>query len=264
MRDVVGKGYGTFWNYKGRYRVVKGSRASKKSKTIALYYIYSMMRYHGANLLVVRKTFGSLHDSCFTELLWAIDRLSVTSLWKVTRSPLSMEYRPTGQRIYFRGLDDPLKITSITVPVGSLCWIWIEEAYEIMNESHFDTLVESVRGQVVDDLFKQVTISFNPWNDKHWLKRRFFDVENDKDILAMTTNYKCNEWLDGADLAMFERMKKENPKRYEVAGLGNWGVVDGVIFENWKEENFEVEEVKLIPNIQAVFGLDFGFTNDPS
>ncbi len=263
LPEIVGGGYGAFWRYKGRYRVIKGSRASKKSKTIALYFIYSMMKYQGANLLVVRKTQRSLLDSCFAELSWAIERFSVSDFWNITKSPLMMEYVPTGQKIYFRGLDDPLKITSITVKKGSLCWLWIEEAYEIMNESHFDTLVESIRGEVSNDLFKQITISFNPWSDKHWLKRRFFDVTSD-DVLAMTTNYLCNEWLDDSDLAMFEKMKLTNPKRYEVAGLGNWGVTGGVVFENWREEDFDVKDIKKIPKIQAVFGLDFGFTNDPT
>ena len=60
LPDVVGKGYKEFWNFKGRYRVCKGSRASKKSKTTALWYIYNIMKYKGANLLVVRKTYRTL------------------------------------------------------------------------------------------------------------------------------------------------------------------------------------------------------------
>ena len=131
LKKAVGKGYNKFWHFKGRYRVIKGSRASKKSKTTALWYITNMMKYPGANLLVIRKTFRTLKDSCFTELKWAINRLCVQDHWKITESPLQMEYLPTGQKIYFRGLDDPLKVTSITVDVGSLCWMWIEEAYEI-------------------------------------------------------------------------------------------------------------------------------------
>ena len=129
LPDIVGKGYKQFWNFKGRYRVVKGSRASKKSKTTALWYIYNMMKYKDANTLVIRKTFRTLKDSCFTELKWAVHRLHVDHLWEFKESPLEATYVPTGQKIYFRGLDDPLKVTSITVDVGCLCWMWIEEAY---------------------------------------------------------------------------------------------------------------------------------------
>ena len=264
LPEVVGRGYKTYWQFKGRYRVCKGSRASKKSKTTALWYITNLMKYQGANLLVVRKTYRTLKDSCFTELKWAIHRLGVDAHWQIKESPLEITYIPTGQKIYFRGLDDPLKVTSITVDVGQLCWMWIEEAYEITKESDFDMLDESIRGASQGDLFKQITLTFNPWNERHWIKKRFFDHSEDPDILALTTNYMCNEWLDAADLAVFERMKRDNPRRYRVAGLGDWGIVDGLIFEKWKEEAFDLEEVKRIQGIQSAFGLDFGYTNDPS
>ena len=264
LPKIIGKGYKTFWRFRGRYRVCKGSRASKKSKTTALWFVYNLMKLSGANLLVVRKTFRTLKDSCFTELKWAIKRLGVEHLWNVKESPLEMVYLPTGQKIYFRGLDDPLKVTSITVDTGSLCWMWIEEAYEIMNEADFDMLDESIRGEVPGTLFKQITLTFNPWNEHHWIKKRFFDTKPDPDILAMTTNYMCNEWLDEADLKVFETMKHNNPRRYQVAGMGSWGIVDGLVYENWNEEDFDLAEIKKIPGIQSAFGLDFGYTNDPS
>ena len=286
LPEIVGKGYKQFWNFKGRYRVNKGSRASKKSKTTALWFIYNMMKFSRANTLVVRKTYRTLKDSCFTELKWAAKRLGVEHLWKFTTSPLEAEYLPTGQKIYFRGLDDPLKVTSVTVEVGVLCWLWVEEAYEITKEEDFDILNESIRGVTPPGLWKQVTITFNPWNEKHWLKHRFFDdlvgydedgkpmyqerktpVSEDGSILAVTTNYMCNEWLDEADLAEFERMRLRNPRRYNVAGLGNWGVAEGLVYENWKEMRFDhtSDEFKREhPNLISVFGLDFGYTNDPT
>ena len=277
LPDYVGKGYASFWHFKGRYRAVKGSRASKKSKTTALWYIYNMMKYRDANTLVVRKVGRTLKDSCFTELKWAVKRFKVEHLWQFKESPLEATYLPTGQKIYFRGLDDPLKVTSITVDTGVLCWMWIEEAYEIMSEDDFDTLDESIRGECPEPLFKQVTLTFNPWNERHWLKKRFFD-NHDPDILALTTNYLCNEWLDKADLAVFERMRTNNPRRYAVAGLGGWGIVEGLVYENWKEESFRLvtkAEFEDIPederhgcvirdNLLTRCGLDFGYTNDPT
>lgn len=263
LPDVVGKGYKAFWSFKGRYRVCKGSRASKKSKTTALNLIYRLMKYPEANLLVVRKVFGTLKDSCYTELKWAIHRLNVDSLFDCKLSPLEITYKPTGQKIYFRGLDDPLKITSITVDVGCLCWCWIEEAYEISSEEDFNMLDESIRGITPEGLFKQITITFNPWNEHHWLKKRFFDTPSD-DVMAITTNYMCNEWLDEADLRVFEDMKKNNPRRYQVAGLGNWGITEGLVYENWREHIFSVQEITALKGIESVFGLDFGYTNDPT
>jgi phage terminase large subunit len=228
---------------------------------MALWTIYSLMKYPDSNMLVVRKTYRTLKDSCFTELKWAIKRLSVEHLWSVKESPLEMTYTPTGQKIYFRGLDDPLKITSIAVGVGVLCWMWIEEAYEITKEAYFDTLTESMLGDCPEHLWKQVTLTFNPWSDRTWIKTRFFDSA-DSDVLAITTNYKCNEWLSDADKKEFERMKQKNPRRYRVAGLGDWGVIDGLIYENWKEEAFKLEE--LPKDARSAFGLDFGYTNDPT
>ena len=265
LSEVVGGGYGSYWHYKGRYRVCKGSRASKKSKTTALWFIYSMMKYPGSNTLVVRKVFRTLKDSCFTELKWAINRLGVSDLWDVKESPLEMTYTPTGQKIYFRGLDDPLKVTSITVENGYLCWMWIEEAYEIMKESDFDMLNESIRGAIPEStgLFKQIALTFNPWKEHHWLKPRFFDTPDD-DTMAITTNYTCNEWLDDADRKVFETMKVKNPRRYRVAGLGDWGIVEGVIFENWEERAFNIDEIRSLSSVSSRFGLDFGYTNDPT
>lgn len=276
LPDVVGKGYKTFWNFKGRYRAVKGSRRSKKSKTTALYFITNMMKYKDSNLLVIRKTYRTLKDSCFTELKWAIHRLQVDAFWDIKESPLEMTYKPTGQKIYFRGLDDPLKVTSITTEVGVLSWMWIEEAYEITSEDDFDTLEESMWGDCPEGLFKQITLTFNPWNERHWIKRRFFDVNDDPDILAITTNYLCNEWLSEADRNSFEKMKQRNPRRYKVAGLGEWGIVDGLVYENWKEQEFKLvtsqefkeaeykENLVVRDHLKTRCGMDFGYTNDPT
>lgn len=261
LPEIIGKGYGKFWKFKGKYRVVKGSRASKKSKTTALNLIFRMMKYKDANVLVVRKTYRTLKDSCFAELKWAANRLKVADLWEFKVSPLEITYKPTGQKIFFRGLDDPLKVASITVSCGYLCWLWIEEAYEIASEKDFDVLAESIRGKVPEELFKQITLTFNPWNEGHWLKKRFFDNKS-SDILALTTNYMCNEWLDEADKKMFEDMKLHNPRRYNVAGLGNWGVSEGLVYERFKVEEFDIEEISKKDGVKSVFGLDFGYVND--
>lgn len=260
LKEMIGGGYYDFWNFKGRYRINKGSRASKKSKNTAQWFIWNIMKYPEANALIIRKTFNTLRTSTFTDLKWAIHRLGVDEYWQCTNSPLEMTYKPTGQKIYFRGLDDPLKITSISVDVGVLCWVWIEEFYEITKEEDFNFIDESIRGVVKPPLFKQITMTMNPWSEKHFAKRRFFDVV-DENILAITTNYMCNEWLDDADRIMFEEMKKNRPKRYRVAGLGEWGVEEGLVFDNWRVEDLS----KLIPTFDKIYcGMDFGYAVDPN
>lgn len=262
LPSIVGKHYGEFWRFKGRYKAVKGSRASKKSSTQSLKVITEIIENPNINWLVVRKVERTLRDSCYAQLKWAIHRLKVDNFFKCSTSPLEITYKPTGQKILFRGLDDPLKVTSITVEVGSLCRLWIEEAYEITSEDAFDRLDESIRGQLPKGMYHQVVLTFNPWSDRHWLKKRFFDQPS-KNVLAMTTNYMCNEFLSEADLVLFEEMKK-NPRRYRTAGLGEWGIVEGLVYENWEERVFDVHEISIRPSVHSAFGMDFGYVNDPS
>lgn len=263
LKEVVGSGYEAFWRFRGRYRVVKGGRASKKSTTSALWHIYHMMKHADANTLVVRKTYNSHKDSTYAQLKWAIHRLGVSHLWQAKLSPLEIVYLPTGQKILFRGLDDPMSITSITVDKGYLSWVWIEEAYQISNEEDFNKLDLSIRGET-GDLPKIFTLTFNPWNDKHWLKKRFFDVEGDANILALTTNYMCNEFLGEDDRNLFEWMKERSPRRYRIEGLGDWGIAEGAIYENWQEREFEWREIAQRETAQACYGLDFGYATDPT
>ena len=263
LPQIVGKGYATYWNYKGRYRVVKGGRGSKKSTTTALWIIYNMMKYPLANTLVIRRVFNTHKDSTYTQLKWASNVLKVSHLWKFSKSPLEATYIPTGQKILFRGLDDPMSITSITVEHGHLCWCWFEEAFQIMNEDDFNKVDMSIRGELPKGYFKQITLSFNPWSEKHWLKKRFFDVK-DEDVLAITTNYTCNEFLGEDDKKLFEKMKINNPRRYNIEGLGNWGIAEGLVYSNFEELDFNVENIKKRPNVKSAFGLDFGYTNDPT
>lgn len=262
LKSVVGGGYTEFWRFRGRYRVVKGGRGSKKSATTALWLIYHMMRYPKANTLVLRRYFVDHKDSTFAQLQWAIDRLQVSHLWRAKQSPMEIIYLPTGQKILFRGLDKPQSITSITVKTGYLCWTWIEEAYQVANEDDFDKIDLSIRGET-GDLWKQITLTFNPWNERHWLKRRFFDSES-PNTLAMTTTYQCNEFLGDDDRALFEWMRENSPRRYRVEGLGEWGIAEGIIFDNWEEREFDWREVAKRPGAVACFGLDFGYTVDPT
>ena len=265
MSEVIGGGYNEFWHDRHFYRVVKGSRGSKKSMTTALNFVWRIMKYPWANLLVVRRYSNTNRDSTYTVLKWAVNRLRVSSLFKFNEGKPEITYLPTGQKILFRGLDDPLKITSITVPVGNLSWLWIEEAYEIENSDKFDTLVESIRGTYDDpDFFKQVTITFNPWNERHWLKTAFFDEKTKrKDVFSSTTTFRVNEWLDEKDKQRYLDLYRTNPRRARIVCDGEWGVAEGLVFENFEVKEFDVNR-KIKEVGQTYFGMDFGFTHDPT
>ena len=263
LSELVLPAYKEFWNTKKTYVINKGSRGSGKSKNAALWHIVNLIKYPLSNLLVIRKTERTIRDSCYADLQWAINRLGLDEYFKSTISPLEITYTPTGQKILFRGLDSGFKITSITVPVGVLNWCWLEEFYEITDEDDFDIIDESIRGQLPDGHFKRITCTFNPWSDKHFSKRRFFDTQYD-DVLAMTTTYKDNPFLSETDVKLFERMKEQNPRRYRTAGLGEWGISEGLVYERWEERSFSVEEVKKTDGIKTAFGLDFGYSIDPT
>lgn len=265
ITKTIGSGYNEFWHNKNFYRVVKGSRGSKKSKTTALNFIYRLMEYEWANLLVVRRFSNTNKQSTYTDLRWATNRLGVKHLFKFNDSLPEITYKPTGQKILFRGLDDPLKITSITVENGILCWAWFEEAYQIETFDKFSTVVESIRGSIDDsEFFKQITVTFNPWSERHWLKPTFFDEDTKlNNTFSYTTTYRVNEWLDEVDIARYEDLYRTNPRRARIVCDGDWGVAEGLVFENFEVKEFDW--VKKLKEKQVVaHGSDFGFTQDPT
>ena len=274
IHKAVGLNYDDFLYSKRRYLVCKGSRGSKKSCTTALKIIYFMMKYSRfkPNTLVIRKYYNTHRNSTRAQLIWAIDKLGVRDLWKIPKGENTLTFIPTGQQILFRGMDDPQSITSITVSDGYLCWCWLEECFQITKEEDFNKLDMSVRGKLPPELFHQFILTFNPWSDRHWLKARFFD-NPDENTLAITTNYKMNEFLSESDVRLYEIMKERYPRRYRIEGLGEWGIAEGLIFENWHEEDFDIEKLKEqnerkkdkrgLPAFVSVHGMDFGY-NDPT
>lgn len=257
LPDIVGKGYGSFWRSKNRYRVLKGGRGSKKSTTTALWFINSIMEYPQANAVVVRKTFNTHKDSTYAQLKWAAKRLGVFEKWKFTLSPLECVYIKTGQKILFRGFDDPLKLTSITVDTGVLCWAWIEEAYEIESQEDFDTFDETIRGEQPTGLWKQVTLTYNPWVNSHWTKERYWDNEY-PDTFRLTTTFKCNEWLDDADRKKIEDLEFTNPERYKVVGLGEYGIPGGAYFDEFRTDIHVIDPFILPDDWRRYITLDYG------
>ncbi|MBQ7405735.1 MAG: PBSX family phage terminase large subunit [Candidatus Methanomethylophilaceae archaeon] len=262
LSEVIGPGYDEFIRSRHLYRVVKGSKGSKKSRTAAADLIWKMMKYPQANALVIRRVEKTLRQSCFTDLLWAIDRLQVSDKWKASVSPLQLTYIPTGQIIIFRGMDDATKLASITVRKGYLCWVWFEEAFELTNELEFEKVVMSIRGRIPPEtgLWKQFTLTFNPWSVNSWLKPRFFDNPR-PNTLAMTTTYKCNNFLGDDDIERYEALRETSPRMARIICDGDWGIAEGLVYDNWVEEEFDLKQIlKEYPNAQFTFGLDFGFS----
>lgn len=258
LAKIIGGGYNAFWHDRHLFRMVKGSKGSKKSKTTALNFIDRLMDYPDANLLVVRRYSNTLVDSCFTDLLWAMGKLKVREYWQVSESRVRMRNPTTGQVILFRGLDDASKLASITVDHGYLCWVWFEEFSEITNEDEFVKLTMSIRGKLPPHLWKQFTCTFNPWSENLWFKAKYFDKPRE-DTFTLTTTYKDNEFLDDVDRQRYLDLYVENPRMARIVCDGDWGIAEGLIYENFVMEDFSVAEIQARRDLMHVFGLDFGF-----
>ena len=205
--------------WRGRYRILKGSAGSGKSVNIAQDYVAKLSdpAFRGANLLVVRKIEETNRDSTFAELQAAIYRMFgpyADRFWKVNLNPLALECRLTGNRVIFRGVKDQRqreKVKSITFKTGKLCWIWCEEATELLSED-VDILDDRLRGDLADlnpNLYYQITMTFNPVSATHWIKARYFDKE-DPDVLTHHSTYKTNRFIDPAYFRRMERRKEED------------------------------------------------------
>lgn len=250
--------------FRGRYRVLKGSAGSGKSVNIAQDYILKLSDpfFRGANLLVVRKVEASHKYSTFAELTGAIFRIfgdDWPTYWEIRQTPLSLRSTVTGAEIVFRGVKDDKereKIKSINFARGKLTWIWIEEATELL-ENDIEILDDRLRGILPPNLFYQMTFTFNPVSSQHWIKRRFWDYDDDE-VFKHHSTYLNNRFIDDAYHKRMERRKRIDPEGYKVYGLGEWGEVGGLILTN-----YEIKDFPTAPeNFDAVhYGQDFGFNH---
>ena len=121
----------------------------------------------------------------------------------------------------------------------------------------------SIRGELPEGYYKQFIITLNPWNEHHWIKRRFFDNPDDN-TLAITTTWRCNEFLSDDDRKLFDDMKERNYRRWLIESEGEWGISQGLIYENFIKQEFDYMQISKRKNAKAVFGIDWGYANDPT
>ena len=218
---------------KRRYIVMKGSAGSGKSVDTATNYILRLLQDPGRNLLCVRKSDITNRDSTFAELQGAIFRMfgdKYEKYWTIKQNPLMIECKANCNQIIFRGVNDDKqreKLKSITFKRGKLTDVWIEEATELM-QSDFEIIDDRLRGKLPPGQFYQIKMTFNPVSATHWIKKNFFDIE-DENVLTHSSNYVNNRFIDAAYRARMERRKKVDPEGYRVYGLGEWGEVGGLM-----------------------------------
>ena len=207
-----------------RFIVLYGGAGSGKSVFAAQRLLVRMMSKPLCNVLVVRKVGDTNRTSTYALMRQVISRWGLGELFDIT--DLRIVCKVTGNECIFKGLDDPEKIKSVTFAKGELTDIWIEEASEITEED-FNQLNIRLRGKGIHG---QITLTFNPINILHWLKRRFFD-SRDPEAVTLKTTYKDNDWLDEDYRKTLEGYRETDPYYYQVYCLGQWGVIGKTIFD---------------------------------
>ena len=223
---VFNKAFKPYLNNDKRYLVFYGGAGSGKSFFIVERYLYKLLTRKRFNLLVVRKTGKSNRDSTFALFKQVIRKWKLSKYFKINESDLRIKCLLNNHEIVFAGLDDVEKLKSITFSDGELTDVWIEEASEIL-ESDFNQLDVRLRGKGTK---KQITISFNPIDINHWLKKRFFDRQDDN-VEIFHSTYKDNEFLDEDYKKLLESYKETDEYYYNVYCLGQWGVLGKTVFD---------------------------------
>lgn len=250
---------------KKRYVLLKGSAGSGKSQNVSqmLALKLSDPQYKGANLLCIRKIDESNRDSTFAQLKKAIRAIYGKyweKFWEVRESPLRLRNKKTGNTVIFRGMKDDKqreKVKSITNDEGNITWIWVEEATELTEED-WDILDDRLRGRLDNpNLYYQMIGTFNPVSATHWLKGKFFD-RPDNNILAHTSTYKDNLFIDEQYHERMERRKERDPEGYRVYAMGEWGMLGGQYFNNFKYNVHVIKPFKIPDGWVHIRGCDWG------
>ena len=249
-----------FWKLfenKDRYLVLWGGGGSGKSwfaaEKILVRILAAMSKGYQHKFLCLRKTQPSARKSIFTLFKRYITDWELGKVCKINQTEMMITFKG-GSQIIIGGMDDPEKIKSIEGVTG----IWLEEASEFtMNDrvKDFTQIDLRLRGQT--ESYKQIIISFNPISEHNWTKARFFDGNEPNATLHHST-YLDNRFIDNEYIRVLNDLSKRDKNYHRVYKLGQWGVLEGLVYDNW-------EEIVQWPNYHEFdcfcYGLDFGYLN---
>lgn len=266
MSEKILPAFRSFWRASRRaehlYYVLKGGRNSSKSTHIGIDLIYDIMRYP-VNALCLRKVARTLEESVFEQLLWSIDFLGVSHLFKVNKSPLRITYLPRGNFILFRGADDPAKIKSIKTSKFPIARLWVEELAEFQTEDEVSTIVNSVvRAELPEGLTYKIFYSYNPPKRKQsWVNKKFESNFIPTNTYVHHSTYLDNPHVSQAFIDEAEEVKRKNRFKYDWEYLGK-PIGSGVVpFANLTFRPITNEEIMSFDNIRQ--GIDWGYGADP-
>lgn len=242
---------------------LKGGRGSTKSSFISTEIPLNLMKDASegnyTNAIVFRRVKDVLRGSVFEQILWALDKLGVSSLWNISYSPLRVTYTPTGQQILFKGADNPKKVKSIKVAKGYIKYIWYEEVDEFESYDKIRNINQSLmRGGHKFCVF----YSFNPpESQRNWCNQEVVEERKDKYIHHSDYTTVPKDWLGEQFIIEAEHLKRVNPTKYEHDYLGAVTGTGGEVFRNLTIREITDDEIKVFDRLKN--GLDFGYAADP-
>lgn len=242
--------------------VLPGGRGSTKSSGISCIIIELLKNNSDMHALVLRKVGNTIKDSVYAQIKWAISKMGLDAEFKFKTSPFEITYKPTGQKIYFRGADDPMKIKSIKPEFGYIGIVWFEELDQFAGPEEIRNIQQSaIRGGDKAYRFK----SYNPPRSKNnWVNEYTEEVqEKDPEALVTHSTYKDvpKDWLGERFIDDAEHLKEVNPAAYDNEYMGKANGNGGNVFEFIEEREITDEEVASFDKIYQ--GVDWGWYPDP-
>ena len=236
-----------------------GGRGSLKSSTVSIIVPLLLVGNPGTHALVLRKVANTIRDSVYAQYIWAIGELGMAAYWEAKVSPMEMIYKPTGQKIMFRGADDPMKIKSIKVPFGYIAVTHFEEKDQFAGRAEIRNILQStMRGGSVFWNFE----SYNPPISRdNWANKDSLEERADRLCHKSTYLQAPPEWLGQQFIDEAEHLKETDERAYQHEYLGIPVGTGGNVFDKLELREITDEEVKSFDRIYQ--GVDFGWFPDP-
>lgn len=239
--------------------VLEGGRGSTKSSNIAQIIVELVKNNHDVHAVVCRKVGNTLKDSVYSKIKWAITKQHLTDEFEFHKSPLEITYKPTGQKIYFRGADEPEKIKSISPEFGYIGILWYEEVDQFFGEEEIRNITQSaIRGGDKAWIFK----SFNPPKTINSWINKYIQMPKDNMLVHHSTYLDVpRKWLGQPFIDEAEHLKELNPTAYEHEYGGVPTGTGSEVFDNLESRRIADEEIASFDHIYN--GVDWGWEPDP-
>ena len=247
------------FEHKHTHYDLSGGRGSLKSSCVSVLVPLLLIANPGTHAVVFRKVGNTIRDSVYAQYMWAIGELGMAEYWDSKVAPMELIYRPTGQKIMFRGADDPMKIKSIKVPFGYIAITHFEEKDQFAGRAEIRTILQStMRGGAKFWNFESYNppISRDNWANKDSLEER-------PDRLSHKSTYleAPREWLGEQFISEAEHLKATDERAYQHEYLGIPVGTGGNVFEKLELRTITDEEIARFDRIYQ--GVDWGFYPDP-